>query len=158
MFKKKKRFYRVLLGFPPSNRKTTTANGCRWVFDFSFCFVCRFFFVSLAHNGRARFVLTSNATETGLKISRVRLSDQAVYRCEITYLEINEGCPVVQYADLTVIGSFSSLSSIVSGLARVVFFLFTGFSSILLGFYLVFSNFSLAWPNLTGFYLDLVFL
>ena len=89
-------------------------------------------------------MLTSNATETGLKISRVRLSDQAVYRCEITYLEINEGCPVVQYADLTVIGSFSSLSSIVSGLARVVFFLFTGFSSILLGFYLVFSNFSLA--------------
>lgn len=55
---------------------------------------------------RARFVLSSNETQAGLRISNLQLSDEGLYRCEITYLEINEGCPVVQYVNLTVLGMF----------------------------------------------------
>lgn len=54
---------------------------------------------------RARFVLSSNETQAGLKISSLQLSDEGLYRCEITYLEINEGCPVVQYVNLTVLAA-----------------------------------------------------
>ena len=53
---------------------------------------------------RARFIFSPNESEAALKISSLQLSDEAVYRCEITYLEINEGCPVVQYVNLTVYG------------------------------------------------------
>ncbi|XP_057364590.1 B-cell receptor CD22-like isoform X9 [Daphnia carinata] len=54
---------------------------------------------------RARFVLSSNETQAGLKISSLQLADEGLYRCEITYLEINEGCPVVQYVNLTVLAA-----------------------------------------------------
>ncbi|XP_046648094.1 uncharacterized protein LOC124338080 isoform X3 [Daphnia pulicaria] len=54
---------------------------------------------------RARFVLSSNETQAGLKISSLHLADEGLYRCEITYLEINEGCPVVQYVNLTVLAA-----------------------------------------------------
>ena len=48
--------------------------------------------------------MSSNETQAGLRISHLQLSDEGLYRCEITYLEINEGCPVVQYVNLTVLG------------------------------------------------------
>jgi hypothetical protein len=57
---------------------------------------------------RARFVLSSNETQAGLKISSLHLADEGLYRCEITYLEINEGCPVVQYVNLTVLGMYQT--------------------------------------------------
>ena len=55
---------------------------------------------------RARFVLSSNESQAGLRISSLQLADEGLYRCEITYLEINEGCPVVQYVNLTVLGMY----------------------------------------------------
>ena len=62
---------------------------------------------------RARFVLSyANASQAGLKISSSRLSDQGMYRCEITYLVINEpGCPTNQYVNLTVLGTSHSNST-----------------------------------------------
>jgi hypothetical protein len=62
---------------------------------------------------RARFVLSSNETQAGLKISSLHLADEGLYRCEITYLEINEGCPVVQYVNLTVLGMYQTFRFIV---------------------------------------------
>lgn len=58
---------------------------------------------------RARFVLSSNESQAGLRISNLQLADEGLYRCEITYLEINEGCPVVQYVNLTVLGMIKRL-------------------------------------------------
>ena len=43
----------------------------------------------------------------GLKITNLQLSDEAVYQCDITYLQINDGCPVVQFVNLTVNGKLS---------------------------------------------------
>ena len=65
-------------------------------------FVCTNYCVLLIF--RARFMFSPNETQAALKISNLQLSDEGVYRCEITYLEINEGCPVVQYVNLTVLG------------------------------------------------------
>ena len=47
---------------------------------------------------------SSDERLAGLKISNLELSDEAVYRCDITYLQINDGCPVVQFVNLTVHG------------------------------------------------------
>ena len=75
-------------------------------FHFSLsCSGCLFIFIFLL-DWRARFVLSSNETQAGLKISSLHLADEGLYRCEITYLEINEGCPVVQYVNLTVLGMY----------------------------------------------------
>jgi len=54
---------------------------------------------------RSRFVYSSDKRLAGLKISSLELSDEAVYRCDITYLQINDGCPVVQFVNLTVLGN-----------------------------------------------------
>lgn len=82
-----------------------------WLLTLFLCF-CSFFIISsgLPSNAselwRARFVLSSNESQAGLKISSLQLADEGLYRCEITYLEINEGCPVVQYVNLTVLGTY----------------------------------------------------
>ncbi|XP_060519272.1 titin isoform X2 [Cylas formicarius] len=43
----------------------------------------------------------SSGGEAVLKISDVRVEDEAIYKCEITYLEVRESCDVVQIVNLT---------------------------------------------------------
>lgn len=49
-------------------------------------------------------MLSPNESKTELRLSNINLDDEGLYRCEITYLEINERCPVIQTVNLTVLG------------------------------------------------------
>lgn len=42
-----------------------------------------------------------NDTESRLEVKQLQVADEAVYKCEITYVEVKEGCSVVQFINLT---------------------------------------------------------
>lgn len=44
------------------------------------------------------------STESHLQIRALELTDEAVYKCEITYMEVRENCDVVQFVNLTTLG------------------------------------------------------
>ena len=49
-------------------------------------------------------MISPNESQTELRLSDINLDDEGLYRCEITYLEINERCPVIHSVNLTVLG------------------------------------------------------
>ncbi|XP_059487903.1 uncharacterized protein LOC132203822 isoform X4 [Neocloeon triangulifer] len=51
--------------------------------------------------GRAELHYTTNMSRSHLEIRQLQLADEAVYKCEITFLEVREGCAVVQFVNLT---------------------------------------------------------
>ncbi|XP_039278812.1 uncharacterized protein LOC111055569 [Nilaparvata lugens] len=53
------------------------------------------------YTDRAELQYTANSTLSYLRVKRLQVSDEAVYKCEITYLEVLEGCQVVQFINLT---------------------------------------------------------
>lgn len=44
---------------------------------------------------------SANSMNALLRISSVKVEDEAIYKCEITYLEVIENCDVVQIVRLT---------------------------------------------------------
>ncbi|XP_067007165.1 nephrin isoform X1 [Anabrus simplex] len=42
-----------------------------------------------------------NSTMSSLELKQLQVADEAVYKCEITYIEVREGCSVVQFINLT---------------------------------------------------------
>ena len=46
----------------------------------------------------------NNMTKSYLKISNVTLEDEALYKCEVTYLAVNRECNNVQHITLNVTG------------------------------------------------------
>ncbi|CAB3363001.1 Hypothetical predicted protein [Cloeon dipterum] len=53
------------------------------------------------YSGRAELHYTTNMSRSHLEIRQLQLADEAVYKCEITFLEVREGCAVVQFVNLT---------------------------------------------------------
>ncbi|XP_075211629.1 neuromusculin isoform X3 [Lycorma delicatula] len=53
------------------------------------------------YTDRAELQYTANSTVSSLRVKRLQVADEAVYKCEITYLEVREGCQVVQFINLT---------------------------------------------------------
>ncbi|CAL4089282.1 unnamed protein product, partial [Meganyctiphanes norvegica] len=52
---------------------------------------------------RTKFHYMRNGTESTLEISPLRIEDEGIYKCEITYLAVQEACSVVQFVNLTTI-------------------------------------------------------
>lgn len=50
---------------------------------------------------RAQFRYKENYTTSYLELKELLVTDEAVYKCEITYLEVRENCQVVQFINLT---------------------------------------------------------
>ncbi|XP_046400692.1 uncharacterized protein LOC124166984 isoform X2 [Ischnura elegans] len=50
---------------------------------------------------RAELSYDPNVTRTYLQLGQLTLADEAVYKCELTFLEVRDGCPVVQFVNLT---------------------------------------------------------
>lgn len=50
---------------------------------------------------RASLHYKQNDTESRLEVKHLQVADEAVYKCEITYIEVREGCSVVQFINLT---------------------------------------------------------
>lgn len=50
---------------------------------------------------RASLHYKQNDTESRLEVKQLQVADEAVYKCEITYIEVREGCSVVQFINLT---------------------------------------------------------
>ena len=42
-----------------------------------------------------------------LRLSDIRTTDEGEYKCEITFLDVNKNCPVVQLVKLTTLGENS---------------------------------------------------
>lgn len=55
---------------------------------------------------RAELQYTPNSTLSHLTVQRLDVADEAVYKCEITYLEVREGCQVVQFINLITLSTF----------------------------------------------------
>jgi len=53
------------------------------------------------HVCRASLHYKQNDTESRLEVKQLQVADEAVYKCEITYIEVREGCSVVQFINLT---------------------------------------------------------
>ncbi|EEB11372.1 hypothetical protein Phum_PHUM109390 [Pediculus humanus corporis] len=49
---------------------------------------------------RTELIYDHNATRTSLRIKPLHVTDEALYKCEITYIEVEEGCAVVQFINL----------------------------------------------------------
>jgi len=50
---------------------------------------------------RASLRYKQNDTDCRLEVKQLQVADEAVYKCEITYMEVREGCSVVQFINLT---------------------------------------------------------
>ncbi|GLG96056.1 Uncharacterized protein GBIM_02888 [Gryllus bimaculatus] len=50
---------------------------------------------------RAELHYTANSTQSTLEVKKLQVADEAVYKCEITYIEVRDGCSVVQFINLT---------------------------------------------------------
>jgi hypothetical protein len=50
---------------------------------------------------RASLHYKQNDTQSRLEVKQLQVADEAVYKCEITYIEVREGCSVVQFVNLT---------------------------------------------------------
>ncbi|XP_065226929.1 hemicentin-2 isoform X2 [Planococcus citri] len=53
------------------------------------------------YSSRANLVYNPNDTTSYLEVKNLNLGDEAVYKCEITYLDVIESCLVVQFINLT---------------------------------------------------------
>lgn len=53
---------------------------------------------------RMEVLYVPGSTESHLQIRALELTDEAVYKCEITYMEVRENCDVVQFVNLTTLG------------------------------------------------------
>ncbi|KAK6623706.1 hypothetical protein RUM43_009558 [Polyplax serrata] len=49
---------------------------------------------------RAELLYDHNATKTSLRIKPLRVTDEAVYKCDITYIKAHDECPVVQLVNV----------------------------------------------------------
>lgn len=54
-------------------------------------------------------VYEPTSTDALLKISEVRIEDEASYKCEITYLDVRENCDIVQVIKLNTLGKLTSM-------------------------------------------------
>lgn len=50
---------------------------------------------------------SANSMNALLRISPVKVEDEAIYKCEITYLEVIENCDVVQIVRLTTLSKYN---------------------------------------------------
>jgi hypothetical protein len=60
-----------------------------------------FSFISLH---RAQLFDSPNSSLFELVISPLKATDEGVYKCDITYLEVKDECAVVQFVNLTTLG------------------------------------------------------
>lgn len=49
---------------------------------------------------------TNQDTTSYLEVRGIEINDEAVYKCEITYLDVVEDCPVVQFINFTTLSKF----------------------------------------------------
>ncbi|XP_044729273.1 hemicentin-1 [Chrysoperla carnea] len=54
-----------------------------------------------SNTSRMEVQYVPGSTESHLQIRALELTDEAVYKCEITYMEVRENCDVVQFVNLT---------------------------------------------------------
>jgi hypothetical protein len=66
---------------------------------------------------RASLHYKQNDTESKLEVKHLQVADEAVYKCEITYIEVREGCTVVQFINLTALSKFRFVTALVSSSA-----------------------------------------
>lgn len=59
---------------------------------------------------RAQFRYKENYTTSYLELKELLVTDEAVYKCEITYLEVRENCQVVQFINLTTLSKYRKLT------------------------------------------------
>nr|XP_018907404.1 PREDICTED: hemicentin-1-like isoform X4 [Bemisia tabaci] len=50
---------------------------------------------------RSELIYFPNSTDSFFQIQNVEIADEAMYKCEITYLEVRENCQVVQFINFT---------------------------------------------------------
>jgi hypothetical protein len=62
---------------------------------------------------RASLHYKQNDTESRLEVKHLQVADEAVYKCEITYIEVREGCTVVQFINLTALSKFHVITLLV---------------------------------------------
>ena len=67
-----------------------------------FRFLINYFFKFF--NCRLEVIYMPNTSVTYLRIRNVQLSDEAIYKCEITYIEVKENCDLVQAIQLETLG------------------------------------------------------
>lgn len=51
-------------------------------------------------------VYSERDTTSYLEVRGIKINDEAVYKCEITYLDVVESCLVVQFINLTTLSKF----------------------------------------------------
>lgn len=56
---------------------------------------------------RAELHYQQNATQMHLSIKGLAVVDEAMYKCEITYNEVKDGCSVVQFINLTTMSKYT---------------------------------------------------
>ena len=56
---------------------------------------------------RATLHYKPNDTVSRLEVKDLQVADEAMYKCEITYIEVREGCSVVQFVNLTALSKYS---------------------------------------------------
>ncbi|XP_046675860.1 hemicentin-2-like isoform X7 [Homalodisca vitripennis] len=69
------------------------------------------------YSERAELQYTPNSTVSHLRVKELEVADEAVYKCEITYLEVREGCQVVQFINLITLIKPNSVSLFRTSLA-----------------------------------------
>ena len=71
------------------------------------------FFLALSdlRGCRAELHYQPNATQMHLSIKRLAVVDEAMYKCEITYNEVKDGCSVVQFINLTTMSKYAVRST-----------------------------------------------
>ncbi|XP_054282603.1 hemicentin-1-like isoform X4 [Macrosteles quadrilineatus] len=70
------------------------------------------------YSERAELQYTPNSTVSHLKVRQLQVADEAVYKCEITYLEVREGCQVVQFINLITLIKPNSVTLFRTSLAK----------------------------------------
>ncbi|KAK3852685.1 hypothetical protein Pcinc_040738 [Petrolisthes cinctipes] len=70
---------------------------------------------------RTDFHYAANGTDSSLEIKPLQIEDEGTYKCEITYLAVQEACSVVQFVNLTTYGEYTAaVEEDGSGLGRNV--------------------------------------
>lgn len=58
-------------------------------------------------------VYSDSDTTSYLEVRGIKINDEAVYKCEITYLDVVESCLVVQFINLTTLSKCGSVVVVV---------------------------------------------